>query len=569
MKAERQQQQAEELCGASIRALTGQADLRYRGRRLHKGEQPVAARAPHLRTNPEIDDFRAYRGAADGVALRLQLSDGDLYKSQIPEDPIQRFLFEMLEQLRVESLVPDAYPGMRHNLRYRFAQWSLDYHRLRITEGNVGILIYTLLQVVWSRLNGYAVLVETEGLIEETRFNLTSVIGELLVSLRHHRDDQRKYAAYALQISQIIAELVDTEIPAELGKVADDNHQESSPLARIIDLDGDDELDAIASVFSGESRVLAGANGAYKVFTHQYDRELQASCLVRPEYLRKLREQLDKHIQGQGVNLPRLARRLAELLAAPMRNGWAFGEEEGYIDARRLSQLIVSPGERHLFKQELYRSHANCLVSILIDCSGSMKEHIEPVAVLVDVLGRALEQAGASTEILGYTTGAWNGGQCQKEWYMRGRPDHPGRLNELCHLVYKDADTSWRLARPAIAALLKADLFREGIDGEALEWACHRMLGRSEQRRILITISDGCPMDTATNIANDRFYLDNHLKQVVGQLEQRDEVEIYGLGVGLDLSPYYTHYLALDLSQTPSNQVFEEILQLLASRRHH
>ncbi len=311
-----------------------------------------------------------------------------------------------------------------------------------------------------------------------------------------------------------------------------------------------------------------GKGQGYRVFTSAYDREVNAASLVRPEQLRELRQRLDKRIGSQGINIPRLARRLSALLAAPRRDGWLFGEEEGYIDGRRLTQLIASPAERRLFHQEQYRPHANCLVTILIDCSGSMKAHIDSIAMLVDVLGRALEQAEVNTEILGYTTGAWNGGKCKLEWIGRGRPVNPGRLNELCHLVYKSADSAWRRARPDIAALLKADLFREGIDGEAVEWACRRMIGRDEERRILIIVSDGCPMDTATNLANDKFYLDNHLKQVVASLELSREVEVYGLGVGLDLSPYYSHCLALDLSETLGNQVFEEILQLLAGRHH-
>lgn len=569
MKTERQQQQAEELCGASIRALTGQPGLRYRGRRLHNGQQPIAVRTPHLRTDPEKDDFSSYRGAADGISLRLQFSDTEFYNRLSPEEPVQRFIFELLEQLRVESLVPARFPGMKRNLHYRFSRWCLAFHRARLTESHVGILIYTLAQVVWSRLNGYPVLEETEGLIEETRFNLTPAIGESLAGLRRERTDQQAYAQYALAIATILSEMVNSEAGQELAdETRDDDPDAVSELALIIDLDSDAELDAIAAATTGESRVLAETETGYQIFTNRYDRELEAASLVRQAYLTELRQRLDRRIRGQGINIPRLARRLSALLAAPRRDGWLFGEEEGYIDARRLNQLVASPGERRLFRQEQYRPHANCLVTILIDCSGSMKEHIESVAVLVDVLGRALEQAEVNTEILGYTTGAWNGGKCQSDWLASGRPKHPGRLNELCHMVYKDADTSWRRARPAIAALLKADLFREGVDGEAVEWACHRMIGRSEERRILIVISDGCPMDTATNIANDKFYLDNHLKQVVGNLEQHGELEIYGLGVGLDLSPYYTHCLALDLSETLSNQVFEEILQLLAGRHH-
>jgi len=193
-----------------------------------------------------------------------------------------------------------------------------------------------------------------------------------------------------------------------------------------------------------------------------------------------------------------------------------------------------------------------------------MKQHIESVAMLVDVLTRALEQAGVSTEVLGFSTGAWQGGRAQRDWLRLGKPQHPGRLNEVSHMVFKNADTPWRRARPDIAALLKPDLFREGIDGEAVDWACNRLKKRPEARRILLVISDGCPMDGATQLANDTHYLDNHLKQVVAQQAQSGEVAVFGVGVGLDLSPFYPHNLALDLSSPPGNGVFRELLAMLA-----
>ena len=569
MKAERQQQRVEELCGACIRALTGQPDLRYRGRRLHKGLNPIPIRTPHLRTDPGKDDFQSYRGSADGIVLRLQLSDPELHMRLSPEDKIQRFVFELLEQLRVESLVPERFPGMKRNIRHRFTQWSLGVHYSGLTETHIGVLLYTLAQVAWAQLNGYPVLEETDGLIETTRFNLMPLIGTELAGLKQTRGDQGVFAVHALKITGVIAEMAVSESKKEPGEsVKEDDQGEPSELAAILDFESDDDPDVIAAAATGESSVFTDMENTYRVFTTCYDREVEAASLVREVYLRELRQRLDKRIRGQGINIARLARRLSSLLSAPRTDGWSFGEEEGYIDGRRLSQLVASPAERRLFRREQYRPHANCLVSILIDCSGSMKAHIEPVTVLVDVLGRALELAEVNTEILGYTTGAWNGGRCQLEWLGKGRPQHPGRLNEICHMVFKNADTSWRRARTDIAALLKADLFREGIDGEAAEWACHRMIGRSEERRILIVISDGCPMDTATGLANDRYYLDNHLKQVVNRLESNREVEVYGLGVGLDLSPYYTNCLALDLSETLSNQVFEEILHLLAGRHH-
>ena len=206
---------------------------------------------------------------------------------------------------------------------------------------------------------------------------------------------------------------------------------------------------------------------------------------------------------------------------------------------------------------------ADCLVAFLVDCSGSMKQHAESVAMLVDVLARALEMAGVATEILGFTTGAWNGGRALRDWQRAGRPPHPGRLNETCHVVFKNADTPWRRARPEVAALLEPLLFREGIDGEAVDWACARMLARAEPRRLLVVVSDGCPMDTATHLCNDPHYLDQHLRDVVLRHEQARDVEIFGLGVGLDLSPYYGRSHALDLTAPPGNGVFREIVAML------
>jgi cobaltochelatase CobT len=293
---------------------------------------------------------------------------------------------------------------------------------------------------------------------------------------------------------------------------------------------------------------------------------------VRPDELRSLREQLDQRIAHSGLNIGRLARDFKALLAQPAHDDWDSGQEEGRIDGRRLSQLIASPSERRLFRTEHLAPQARCQITLLIDCSGSMKRHNEPVALLADVLARALEQAGVIVEVLGFTTAAWNGGRAAKEWQRAGKPPHPGRLNEVRHLVFKDAGTSWRRARPGLAALQKNELFREGIDGEAVEWACARLRttngDEAIERRILIVVSDGSPMDTATNLANDAHYLDHHLRQVVERQEASGGVEILGLGVGLDLSPYYSRCQALDLSTAPTHAAFGEVIDLIAGRHH-
>jgi cobaltochelatase CobT len=195
-----------------------------------------------------------------------------------------------------------------------------------------------------------------------------------------------------------------------------------------------------------------------------------------------------------------------------------------------------------------------------------MKRHVEAVAMLVDVFVRALEQAGVASEVLGFTTGAWSGGRVQRDWQRAGRPRHPGRLNEVNHLVFKDADTPWRRARPDIAGLLKADLFREGIDGEAVDWACARLERRSEGRRLLVVVSDGSPMDSATELANDAHYLDHHLRDVVARREQGGQIEICAVGVELDLSAYYRRSRALDPGRPIGNDVFRDIAAMLARR---
>ena len=561
----RLQHKVEELCAASIRALSGQPDVHFRGRRLHRAGLALPLFAPHLHPSLEDDDFASFRGAADGLALRLRLSDPQLHRQLCPAAPVERLLFELLEQIRVESQVPAGLRGVAGNLRHRFEQWSLAFHRSGLTDSMRGILLFTVAQICRARVTGEPVLHEAEDLMEATRAGIAPLLGHALAGLRRHRQDQAAYAGHALDLAKLVADLLRSAEPGATDGDRDKPAEEMERAAFSLMMDFDAAVeDGIAAAVSGHSRVLEGQGDIYRVFTTAYDREVAAGSLVRPALLREYREQLDRRIAGQGVNMARLARELKLLLARPVQDGWDSGQEEGRLDGRRIAQLIASPTERRLFRTERLEPQSDSVLSFLIDCSGSMKQHIESVAMLVDVLTRALEQAGVSTEILGFSTGAWQGGRAQRDWLRLGKPQHPGRLNEVSHLVFKNADTTWRRARPDIAALLKPDLFREGIDGEAVEWACNRLKKRPEARRILLVISDGCPMDGATQLANDAHYLDNHLKQVVAQQAQSGEVAVFGVGVGLDLSPFYPHNLALDLSSPPGNGVFRELLAMLA-----
>ena len=561
----RQEELVAELCAGVVRAFSGERDLHFRGRRLHRGRVALPWFAPHLHPSPETDDFASFRGAADGLALRLTASDAALHESLRPEEPVERMVFEMLEQFRAEAMAPEVMVGMRHNLRHRHEQWSLAFHHSGLTDTARGLLLYAVAQICRARVSGQQVVEETEDMLEATRFALAPLIGHALAGLRRDRTDQVAYAVHALSIARTVATMLHEA--GDENSAARDPHVDDKRSVFSLVADMDQEIvERFTTAESGRSALLDDAGGAYRVFTTAYDREHDAATLARKEVLADHREKLDRRITAQGVNIARLARELRALLADPARDGWDGGQEEGLIDGRRLAQLVASPTERRLFRTERMEPIADCMVSFLIDCSGSMKEHAESVAMMIDVFTRALEQAGVTSEVLGFTTGAWNGGRAQRDWVRAGRPAHPGRLNERCHLVFKAAATPWRRARPAMAALLKADLFREGVDGEALDWACLRLRQRAEARKLLLVISDGSPMDSATHLANDAHYLDHHLRDVIARQEQRGDIEIAGIGVGLDLSPYYSRSHVLDLATSTGNTIFREVIDLMAGR---
>jgi len=559
----------ESLCAAAARALTGDAALHYRGGRLCRQSRPLPFYAPHLRANAYDDDFASLRGAADCAAQRVLHSDAALHRELAPEASVERLLFELFEQVRCDACVPPGMPGLAQNLRQRFDAWSRAYHRAGLCEGHFGILLYTVAQVVWARVTGWPVLEETEGLIEATRAGIAPTIGVPLAGLRASRTDQRRYAAHARELARRVASMLDDERAARAANDTDEVRDPDDALTAFslwVDFDAAD-ADLPASMPAGARHGPAAHVADYRVYTTQYDREVRAATLVRHALLREYRERLDERIAARGINVARIARVLQAALAVPQRDGWRFGEEDGRIDGRRLAQVVSSPAERRVFTRERQLPRGDCIVGFLIDCSGSMRAHIEPVAMMVDLLARACEQAGLASEVLGFTTFAWNGGRPRSEWLARGRPPHPGRLNETCHLVFKSADESWRRARPAIAALLKADLFREGVDGEAVEWACARLAARAEARRILVVISDGSPMDAATAHANDACYLDQHLKDVIARHETMRDVDVIGLGVGLDLSPFYRHCVALDLDEPLDGARLGGLAKWLGARR--
>lgn len=556
----RRQQHLQALCAAALRGLGGDGGIHYRGRRLYRGERPLALYTPHLRLDDDDTDADNHRALADAVALRLRHHDDALHQRLIPASPPARLVFELLEQLRVETRVPARLPGMKRNLQRRFERWSHAFHQSGLTETESGLLLYTLAQISHARLNATDVLPDTEALIEHTRGALAPAIGTDLAGLRRQRHDQAAFAVHARRIAEYLgAALEDRTRRRPHGR--DDDHEDRQQRFALL-LDFDHELDdGIARPAREDGRTLEHED-AYRIFTSAYDDEKPITELVRPALLRDFRQQLDRRIADQGFAVRRAARRFAAHFAHPQRQGWAFGEESGYLDGRRLSALVTSPAERHLFRREAEPPRRDGQVTFLIDCSGSMRAHAEAVAMLVDRLCSALDLAGVDSEILGFTTAAWNGGRALKAWRRAGRPRAPGRLNERRHLIIKDADRPWRRARHALAGLLKADIYKEGLDGEALDWACQRLLRRDRQRRVLLVFSDGSPMDSATHQHNGPGYLDEHLARI-REHHTRQGVAIRAVGVGLDLSPFYPHNLPVNLSDAVDNRLLDEIAGLI------
>ena len=548
--------------GAMLRAVTGDASLQWSGQTLYRGTTPIPQAAAHHSQVPVQQTDQ--RGLLDSMGLRLHWSDQALFQAHLPQEPVERMVFELLEQLRVESLVPETWPGARENMRQRFVNWCQAFMDSGLTESSLGILLFTVAITAWSRLTGHEIPERMADLVESTRMSMASPLGRHWDRLRRARDRQQQFVEPALAVSRWVGMAVraaQEDAPRGAG-----GPRRRSSFALPLHFESQSQ-DGMPVAQSGDSRAWTGTAQSYRVFTREFDREVQAAELIRALQLAQFREQMDEELARSGLlQAGRLARYLQQRLASTQRNGWSFGLEEGHLDGSRLSQLVTDPQQRAIFKDEMQRPVNETAVTILMDCSGSMKTYARPLSLLLDVMGRALEMAGASVEILGFSTQAWNGGRARRRWQRAGQPQFPGRLNERLHIVFKDGAKPWRHARHGIAALRKLDIFREGIDGEAVEWACQRLRAKTAQRRILLVISDGCPMDTATHQANDEHYLDQHLRQVLAAQERMGGMKVCALGVGLDLGVFYRQRLAVDLQHDLDEALLFSVAEMLCKR---
>jgi cobaltochelatase CobT len=319
------------------------------------------------------------------------------------------------------------------------------------------------------------------------------------------------------------------------------------------------------------SRPEPGADKArepdYKVFTTAYDEVVTPMELAEEEELGRLRAYLDQQLSNLSSVVSRLANRLQRRLLAQQNRAWTFDLEEGMLDAARLTRVIVDPTAPLSFKQEEDTEFRDTVVTLLIDNSGSMRGRpIMVAAVCADILARTLERCGVKVEILGFTTRAWKGGLSREDWIKAGKPPHPGRLNDLRHIVYKSADAPWRRARRDLGLMMKEGLLKENIDGEALLWAHQRLLGRVEQRKILMVISDGAPVDDSTLSVNSGHYLERHLRHVIGQIESLSPVELVAIGIGHDVTRYYKRAVTLVDVEQLGGAIVENLAALFEER---
>ena len=544
--------------GAMIRSLSGEASAQIRDWQLFHQSIPLDSIAPHLSLENLKASWAYPRGVLDGIALRLRDSDAALHASLIPEGMIESLLFEVLEQIRVESNCPDELKGSQQNIQMQFIAWLQQFISSGGVEGSIGLLLITIFSTVWMKLNSQEIPQLIQDIVEATRAGLAEDMGPLLVKLKANRHHQEDFAQTSLEVISLVSNLIADEYRNNPSIRMKRKNQSSThlkiewvpPHAGKIAVD----FKSPANSSSEKLRQLKKTLSKYHIYNSSYDIESEAKKKIRSAQLAIYQDQLNAEIAKQNIPLAKLTRIYQQLFSShsPMR--WQTTEAEELLDRRYLTRVATSPLQPALYKQLALSSKVNTRVTLLIDCSGSMKEQRIKIATCVDSLTRILEQAGIKTEVLGYSTSTWQGGRPFKEWRKNGQPPNPGRLNERVHWIFKDFDTSWRKSRAGIAALLRPEIYAESIDGEALIWATERLQknnSNQQTNKTLILFSDGCPMDRATIEANDEEFLKDHLLQAISWCQQQPHLQIWGCGIGSELRPAFQHRLSWD--EDPNN----------------
>jgi cobaltochelatase CobT len=561
------------------------------------------ARLPEPPRRLTLQDVAILRGNADSMALRLACHDSALHRRLAPEGQAARAVFDAVEQARVESIGSRRMAGVSSNIT---AMLEDRYHRggryEDITDRADAPLEDALALMVRERLTGERPPQAAAKIVDLWRGFIEDRAGQDLDGLLRNIENQRDFARGIRELLSSLDMADESALDPEdeendedkesdqqeqQGEGQSEEQSQGDRAEAEVSEDSSDEIEDGAtedadgpsgempedseqadSEEAGESwRPPSRANEPrgpdYKAFSHKYDEVIQAEDLCDADELTRLRAYLDKQLAHlQGV-VGRLANRLQRRLMAQQNRSWEFDLEEGTLDPVRLPRIIMDPFQPLSFKQEQDTNFRDTVVTLLLDNSGSMRGRpITVAATCADILARTLERCGVKVEILGFTTRAWKGGQSRETWLQNGKPATPGRLNDLRHIVYKSADAPWRRARKNLGLMMREGLLKENIDGEALDWAHKRLLGRPEQRRILMVISDGAPVDDSTLSVNPGNYLERHLRYVIEEIETRSPVELIAIGIGHDVTRYYRRAVTIVDAEELGGVMTEKLAEL-------
>jgi len=561
------------------------------------------ARLPEPSRVPTKNEIAVIRGHADAAALSVACHDANLHAKLAPSGGEARAVFEAIEQARVEAIGAQRMQGVSANLTARLEQ---RYERTRINEStdrSEAPLPEALALLVRERLTGLSPPTRARAIANLWRPWIEGRARAVLDRLPDTIFDQDAFGRLA---RDLLAALNLADQLDQTGEQGSDG-KKSEPEATAADAENEDAEGRERAEFAADSQTDQDSTtdenlderdeGAadrldresdtpeslrrpepwrpnlsvldnpeafgYKVFTRAYDETVGAEELCDTDELERLRAFLDKQLQALHGAVARLANRLQRRLLAQQNRGWDFDLDEGMIDAARLARVIVDPMHPLSFKQERDTQFRDTVVTLLLDNSGSMRGRpIMVAACSADILARTLERCGVKVEILGFTTRAWKGGHAREQWLNAGKPAFPGRLNDLRHIVYKAADAPWRRSRRNLGLMMREGLLKENIDGEALAWAHSRLLARPEQRRILMMISDGAPVDDSTLSVNSGSYLERHLRQVIEEIETRSSVELVAIGIGHDVTRYYRRAVTVTDAEELAGVMTDKLAEL-------
>jgi cobaltochelatase CobT len=583
---------------STLRALAERDDLQVGFGPEPPGLAGTRVKLPNPARDLPADEVAQLRGAADSLGLRVRYHDAALHSKRLPGNALARSVFEALEQARVEALGSRRMVGVAANLS---AMLDEQYRRQgfeRISERTEGTLAEAVRLLTREALTHEPPPPAARHVVDLWRPFLEGKIGRDIDELNRTISDQDTYSRATRRLIQDLdldlGEIDDSSSEDSQGEGEEaegDSENESGESAGAAqpsmegapadsadaDAEQDGEAEADGEMMPGASdddpgrpgrpgqqpRGRPDENAVYKAFSIQADEVVEAEKLCDSDELGRLRHLLDQQLSHLQSVIARLANRLQRRLLAKQTRAWEFDLEEGILDAARLSRVVTNPILPLSYKQEQEMEFRDTVVSLLIDNSGSMRGRpITVAAMSADILARTLERCGVKVEILGFTTRAWKGGQSREKWIAAGKPPNPGRLNDLRHIVYKPADAPWRRARRSLGLMLREGILKENIDGEALMWAYNRLLGRPEERKILMVISDGAPVDDSTLSVNPGNYLEKHLREVIHEIEKIGVVELTAIGIGHDVTRYYRRAVTIVDAEQLGGVMLERLADL-------